>query len=60
MMLAATAVLIAGHLLFAQGRFGGGQMYVPPGTKTAREIGTRSVGTPEWENPAGFQTEARC
>ena len=56
-MLAAVATLLVGHLLFAQGRFGGGQVYVPPGTKTAREIGTRSVGTPEWENPSGFQTD---
>lgn len=32
-------------------------MYVPPGTRTARELGTRSVGTPEWENPAGFETD---
>src|SRR3954470_19873934 len=39
----------------AQGRFfGGGQIYVPPGTKTARELGTRSTGTPMWENERGF------
>ncbi len=56
-MLSAVAGLLTVHLLFAQGRFGGGQMYVPPGTKTAREIGSRSVGTPEWENPSGFRTD---
>lgn len=45
-------------LLFGQGRFwGGGQVYVPSGTRTAREIGTRSVGTPLWENPSGFETD---
>src|SRR5262245_1958972 len=46
------------RLLLAQGRFfGGGQIYVPPGTRTARELGTRSVGTPDWENPFGFETD---
>lgn len=49
------AALVIGKTLFAQGRFfGGGQVYVAPGTRTAREIGTRSVGTPMWENPRGF------
>jgi hypothetical protein len=44
-----------GAWLFAQGGFfGGGQVYVPPGTKTARELGSRSTGTPEWENPRPF------
>jgi hypothetical protein len=43
---------------FAQGRsFGGGQIFVPPGTRTARELGTRSTGTPVWENPLGFETD---
>jgi hypothetical protein len=46
------------ELVLGQGRFwGGGQVYVPPGTRTAREIGTRSVGTPLWENPPGFETD---
>jgi hypothetical protein len=36
---------------------GGGQIYVPPGTTTAREIPTRSTGTPLWENPAGSGRE---
>ena len=50
--------LLASAVLFAQGRFwGGGQIYVPPGTRTARELGTRSVGTPMWENPRGYETE---
>jgi len=30
---------------------------VPPGTRTARELGTRSTGTPMWENPARFEGE---
>ncbi|WP_414660814.1 DUF4159 domain-containing protein [Horticoccus sp. 23ND18S-11] len=53
-----SAVLVVSGFLFGQGRFsGGGRIYVAPGTKTAREIGTRSTGTPEWENPAGFRTD---
>jgi hypothetical protein len=43
--------------LFAQGRMGGGQVYVPPNARTAREIGSRSTGTPEWENPSGYRTD---
>src|SRR4051812_32019684 len=35
----------------AQGFFGGGQIYVSPDKKTAREVGTRSVGTPMWDQP---------
>src|SRR5437762_2471977 len=43
-------------VMFAQwGYFGGGQIHVAPGTRTAREIGTRSVGTPIWDNEPGFQ-----
>lgn len=50
--------LTAGAMLLAQGRFfGGGQIFVPPGTKTARELGTRSTGTPMWENPPAFKGE---
>lgn len=30
---------------------------MPPGTRTARELGTRSTGTPEWENPAAFRRD---
>lgn len=54
--------LIAGGTVLAQrgprGFGGGGQIYVPPGTQTPRELGSRSTGTPMWENPAGFQGEA--
>ena len=42
------AGLVPAAALFAQGGFyGGGQIYVAPGTRTARELGTRSVGTPD-------------
>jgi hypothetical protein len=58
LLLALLAGAAAGDLLLAQGRrMGGGQIYVPPGTRTARELGTRSVGTPEWENPPGFRPD---
>ena len=56
--IAILAVVVAGKVLFAQGRFmGGGGIYVPPGTRTARELGTRSTGTPKWENERGFETD---
>ena len=55
------AVLVVGGGLFAQrgqrggGSFGGGgQVYVAPGTKTVREIPSRSTGTPEWAYAPGF------
>lgn len=52
------AAFAAGGNAFAQGRFfGGGQIYVPPGAKTAREVESRSVGTPVWENPPAFATD---
>ncbi|MCX6953902.1 MAG: DUF4159 domain-containing protein [Verrucomicrobia bacterium] len=59
------AGLVAGGTVLAQrgrgggggGYGGGGQIYVPPGTKTAREIGSRSTGTPMWENPEGFRSD---
>jgi hypothetical protein len=48
------AVLVVGGGLYAQrgqrggaGFGGGGQIYVAPGTKTVREIPSRSTGTPE-------------
>ncbi len=57
-LLACGLGLIGAAAVLAQGRFfGGGQIYVPPGARTAREIGSRSTGTPEWENPAGFGTD---
>ncbi|MES2695748.1 MAG: DUF4159 domain-containing protein, partial [Verrucomicrobiota bacterium] len=47
----ATVALVAtAGLVFGQFR-GGGRNYVPENVKTAREIPTRSVGTPMWENP---------
>ncbi len=57
-LLGALAVLSTA-LAFAQfrggrGGRGGGRIWVPEGVKTAREIGTRSVDTPMWENPRGF------
>src|SRR4051812_11868629 len=54
----AMAGFVASAVLFAQGRFfGGGQIYVPDGTRTARELGSRSTGTPMWENPPGYEPE---
>jgi hypothetical protein len=48
----------AGVALWAQRGFvGGGQVYVAPGTKTAREIESRSTGTPQWENPRPFAAD---
>jgi hypothetical protein len=52
--LALTGLALAAMLLAQRGFLGGGQVNVPPGARTAREIGSRSTGTPEWENPAGF------
>ncbi|MDO8541379.1 MAG: DUF4159 domain-containing protein [Opitutaceae bacterium] len=52
------AAIAAGAVVFAQGRFfRGGPVYVPPGTRTARELGTRSTGTPDWDNPSGFHAD---
>lgn len=57
-MIALGAAWAAGAIGFAQGRFfGGGQIYVAPGTRTAREIESRSTGTPMWENPRAFGAE---
>src|SRR3954470_22510655 len=53
-LLSLAAVSAAG--VFAQ-FYGGGQIFVPPGVRTARALGTRSVGTPQWENPKGFQAD---
>lgn len=36
------------------GQYRGGWSRVPAGVRTAREIPTRSVDTPKWENPAAF------
>jgi hypothetical protein len=56
-LLLCLSLLTAGTILLAQRRAGGGQIHVPVGTRTARELGTRSTGTPEWDNPAGFESD---
>jgi hypothetical protein len=63
-MSARAIVVIAGGLLasvamYAQrgGFRGGGGIYVPPDARTAREVHTRSTGTPEWTNPPGFKSD---
>lgn len=50
---AAAVVALAG-IAWGQGFMGGGQVYVPPNATTAREVESRSTGTPMWEYPAGF------
>ncbi len=51
-------LLAAGAALYAQSRsWGGGGVRVPPGARTAREIPSRSTGTPEWEHPPGFEAD---
>ncbi len=58
-MLAAGLLCAGASLAFAQfyrGGMGGG-IWVEEGTQTAREIGTRSTGTPEWVNPVGFEKD---
>ena len=50
--------VVGSAVVSGQGRFfSGGQVRVPPGTRTAREIGTRSTGTPNWENTRGFEAD---
>jgi hypothetical protein len=46
-----------GVALAQRGFLGGGQILVDPSTRTAREVRSRSTGTPEWENPAGFRSD---
>ena len=50
---AALVLAAGGGLVFAQFR-GGGRIRIPEGVRTAREIPTRSVDTPMWENPGAF------
>jgi hypothetical protein len=51
-------LLIAGvGAAFGQYRGGGGYYRIPEGTKTAREVPTRSVDTPMWENPRAFEKD---
>jgi len=52
----ALGVLLAGSVAFGQFRRGGWSR-IPEGVKTAREIGTRSVDTPMWENPKTFEED---
>lgn len=37
---------------------GGGEIFVPESTRTAREVDSRSTGTPVWTNAPGFETDA--
>jgi hypothetical protein len=57
LLLLALGVLVVRESLRAQRPrgYGGGQIYVPPGTTVTRELGSRSTGTPEWDNPVGFK-----
>jgi hypothetical protein len=50
------ALVVSGGLAFAQ-FWGGGRFRIPEGVRTAREIPTRSVDTPLWDNPAAFATD---
>ncbi|MFM8336456.1 MAG: transmembrane prediction, partial [Opitutaceae bacterium] len=40
---------------YGRGFWGGGESPVGPDVRTAREIPSHSTGTPEWENPKGFE-----
>lgn len=57
MILIGWLLAVSGGLWAQRGTFGGGQIFVPQGTKTSRELGSRSVGTPDWENPRAFTTD---
>ena len=50
------ATLAIGGAAFAQFR-GGGRVRVGENVRTAREIPTRSVDTPMWENPGAFERD---
>lgn len=57
-LLVSSLGLAAGAVLFAQGGFfRGGPVRVTSDTRTAREIASRSTGTPEWENTPGFDAD---
>jgi hypothetical protein len=55
-ILAALGVWV-GAVLAQRGFGGGGEIIVPEGTRTAREIDSRSTGTPQWTNAPGFETD---
>jgi hypothetical protein len=60
---AVAAVLIPAEALAqrggggGRGGFGGGQIYVAPGTRTAREVPTRSIDTPMWDYTLGLDAD---
>jgi hypothetical protein len=55
---ALACVLLGGSgWALAQYRGGGGRFRIPENVRTAREIPTRSVDTPRWDNPAGFERD---
>ena len=55
--LAATALVFAQQRGGGRGFIGGGEIFVSEDVHTAREIGTRSVGTPMWTNAPGFEKD---
>jgi Domain of unknown function (DUF4159) len=55
-----TLVVLVGAVFAQRGGFGfggGGEIIVPEGTRTAREVDSRSTGTPQWTNAVGFETD---
>src|SRR5688572_27742492 len=50
--LALTLILAVAGIALGQFRRGGGRH--PESVRTARDIGTRSIDTPMWDNPPGF------
>jgi hypothetical protein len=63
LLLLGLAVSLGGWVLAQRGGFsgggffGGGEISVPEGTRTAREVDSRSTGTPQWTNAPGFETD---
>ena len=56
--LAAVLAVAAGLGVWAQrGMMGPGEIFVPEGTKTAREVGTRNEATPTWTNALTFEQD---
>lgn len=56
---AVALVLLAAATVLAQrgGMLGGGEIDVPEGTRTAREVGTRIGGSPTWTNAPTFEAD---